>query len=129
MKAFAVIFLLVAFSSAFADDFYKSGADAMAAQDYVRALKYLFAYRTAKLSELEKTPDFLKRLDANIALAEKKLTQYQTIAQAEQVGTVNIDTGARRSGTSASTRRGEDKVTTEVERSTKGTGMETPNAP
>lgn len=73
MKYVVCALVLLVALPAQALDFYTTGKDALEKRDYVTALKYLFAYRTAKLQELETHPEFLAELERMIQLSEQEL--------------------------------------------------------
>lgn len=74
MKFFIALILATVISCpAFGEDLYAIGNEALKKHDYITALKYLFAYRTLKESELKQHPDFLSKLDKSIADTEDKV--------------------------------------------------------
>jgi hypothetical protein len=98
MKAL-IAFLAITFTcSVSAEDLYKTGNEALKKEDYVTALKYLFAYRTLKSEELNKHPDFLRTLDASISTAESKLRSTQLSTVGKGVGFLGV-AGAKGSAT------------------------------
>ncbi len=56
-------------------NFYDVGMKAYKERDFIAALKYLFAYRSANEKALEDNQDFLSQLDNAIAFCEKKLAE------------------------------------------------------
>jgi hypothetical protein len=56
-------------------DYYDIGMRAYKEEDFVSALKYLFAYRSANEGVLKQNESFLSRLDKAIEYCEKKLTE------------------------------------------------------
>lgn len=57
------------------DDLYKIGKEAYYKQDYVSALKNLYAYYVLNEVEINKHPDFKKRINDSISTSEAKIRE------------------------------------------------------